>query len=743
MNDDKLIITIPSLVSQSSSHHANVDDCIQSLSVLSPPNVSKIQTVEQQHNYSTSTSNLQLFNDLLSNSSSSTLSGYSIGESIDLHNPYTSSTSSILSASSIMNILHHYQLFSNCSQTFLQEVISKMTMVTCIPGELIYLEGDQVMSNNLRYDESILSNEGSGAIVSISSQLNESSFTNVRNEFHSKAIHSTISNTKSQYVLYIILQGICEIHTRSHLSSIKADREIIFKDKVNISTSNNNENNVSASVPRKKRTNISFLQVGDVFGELVPHSIYIHKETIRTGSTGAKLLVLSAHDYHSIVLSLPQETISNTNNNPVYNQSPIIPSIIPQDHPLNKSSNNSLLSTISIPQLSELQHIHTIGMGSFGIVKLVRSTVTNALYALKCIPQHTTSEQTSNPHPSSSSSMEKWVLQHIQHPFLVSLITNYEDTQYNYLLTEYIAGGELFSLLAPPEEGGIGPILSIVHGRFIIASLVDALLYLHQSTLGILIYRDLKPENILFDKEGYIKLCDFGCTTSLLSRKDQRAMTLCGTPEYLAPEIIYTHLSESNGKDNSNKFRGTLGYTEMVDWWSLGILTYELFIGYTPFVMDDNNDHTISNESDNNNNNNSSNINTTKELSILSNPIIIFRRILKGKLNFPDTLMDYHVRDFIRQLLNPDPTRRLGSLSNDIRNHPWFTSSILPIKNKHLTVPGDTSLVQIDPLLYEPINWTILRNKQYQAPWKPNIISPEDTHYFQQDSDADDENKEI
>lgn len=147
------------------------------------------------------------------------------------------------------------------------------------------------------------------------------------------------------------------------------------------------------------------------------------------------------------------------------------------------------------------------------------------------------------------------------HPFITELITTFSDHDSLYMLLDYVPGGELFSYLRRhrrfPEEWA----------QFYAAEIVLVLEYLHDDQGGVA-YRDLKPENLLLDGQGHVKLVDFGFAKRLGSRDSRpvETYTLCGTPEYLAPEVI------------QNK-----GHTIAVDWWALGILIYEFLTGYPPF----------------------------------------------------------------------------------------------------------------------------------------------------------------
>ncbi len=145
---------------------------------------------------------------------------------------------------------------------------------------------------------------------------------------------------------------------------------------------------------------------------------------------------------------------------------------------------------------------------------------------------------------------ERFILARIRHPFIVDLYATFQDHLNIYMLLSYVPGGELFSHIRRAQR------FSADVTRFYLAIIVLALRYLHSFNI---IYRDLKPENLLLDTRGYLKIADFGFAKVV----DDRTWTLCGTPEYLAPEIIQ---SDGHGK--------------AVDWWACGILCYEMLVGY-------------------------------------------------------------------------------------------------------------------------------------------------------------------
>lgn len=207
---------------------------------------------------------------------------------------------------------------------------------------------------------------------------------------------------------------------------------------------------------------------------------------------------------------------------------------------------------------------------------------------------------------------ERIILERVRHPFIVELHATYQDQINVYMLLFYIPGGELFSHLRRAGR------FSADVTRFYLASIVLAIEYLHSRNI---IYRDLKPENLLLDRHGYLRIADFGFAKVV----QDRTFTLCGTPEYLAPEIV---LSQGHGK--------------AVDWWALGILGFEMLAGYPPFFDD--------------------------------HPLGIYEKILRGDIAFPSHI-DPFAKDLIRGLLTADRSKRLGNLrggAKDVMGHPWF-----------------------------------------------------------------------
>uniref|UniRef100_A0A8C4RCM5 cGMP-dependent protein kinase n=1 Tax=Erpetoichthys calabaricus TaxID=27687 RepID=A0A8C4RCM5_ERPCA len=241
---------------------------------------------------------------------------------------------------------------------------------------------------------------------------------------------------------------------------------------------------------------------------------------------------------------------------------------------------------------------------------------------------------------------EKRIMQEAHCDFIVRLYCTFRDSKYLYMLMEVCLGGELWTLLR--DRGSFDEATT----RFYTACVVEALAYLH--CRGI-IYRDLKPENILLDHCGYAKLVDFGFAKQIGFGK--KTWTFCGTPEYVAPEIIL------------NK-----GHDVSADYWSLGILIFELLSGSPPFSGPD--------------------------------PMKTYNVILRGidMVEFPKKITK-NSANLIKKLCRDNPSERLGNQKSglrDIQKHKWF----------------------------EGFNWEGLRKKTLLAAIVPNVNSPVDTSNF-------------
>lgn len=201
-----------------------------------------------------------------------------------------------------------------------------------------------------------------------------------------------------------------------------------------------------------------------------------------------------------------------------------------------------------------------MGVGSFGRVELVCDKEDpSIMYALKMQQKHNimTKKQLEN------CLNERKLLELCgAHPFICTLHATYQDKDLLYMLLECVKGGELFQLLKTSSHS-----MDLSSCHFYTACVVNALGYLHSNRI---IYRDLKPENLLIDADGYLKIVDFGFAKKLKKRAF-RTYTICGTPDYMAPEMLMN-----------------MGYDVSVDVWAVGVLIFEMICGYAPFSSDSN-----------------------------------------------------------------------------------------------------------------------------------------------------------
>jgi cGMP-dependent protein kinase len=300
-----------------------------------------------------------------------------------------------------------------------------------------------------------------------------------------------------------------------------------------------------------------------------------------------------------------------------------------QQNALNKTTSTETAPIKKI-LFKDLEKIRTIGTGTFGRVILVRHRPTNQAFALKCMQKVNIVET----HQQKNVLYEKGIIAECNHPFILKLFETYSDQNQLYMLFELVQGGELWSLLYEKSfrvPKGVCGSFDLPAVRFYAGIVAESLRYLQ--SLGVA-YRDLKPENLVIDSMGYLKVVDFGFAKHVPYYKNgvlqERSFTLCGTPEYLAPELV---LNKGHGK--------------AVDHWALGCLIYELIVGRTPFQHNNQNK--------------------------------IFETILQGRsqIKFPPKF-DIDAKDLVMKLLEPNPALRLGSLAGgmqDVLDHPFFTKA--------------------------------------------------------------------
>eukprot|EP00771_Trimastix_marina_P003883 gnl/Trimastix_PCT/595.p1 GENE.gnl/Trimastix_PCT/595~~gnl/Trimastix_PCT/595.p1 ORF type:complete len:494 (+),score=161.86 gnl/Trimastix_PCT/595:57-1484(+) len=307
------------------------------------------------------------------------------------------------------------------------------------------------------------------------------------------------------------------------------------------------------------------------------------------------------------------------------------------------SSTSTSTSSDAGPQSSKIslrdfELLRVVGKGSFGKVLQVRKKTDQKIYAMKILKKRELYARNQIEHTNT----ERAILASLSHPFMVRLHYAFQNRHKLYLVLDYANGGEIFFHLR--RAGRFPEVLA----TFYIAEVICTLDYLHKHDI---IYRDLKPENIMLDPEGHIKITDFGLSkvgiTSVGGMAGgQTTQTFCGTPEYLAPEILQG-----------------IGHGKAVDWWSVGILYYEMLTGLPPFYAQNRNE--------------------------------MYEKTIRGELSIP-SYISAEAQSFLRSILMQRPEDRLGSGptgGQEIKNHELF---------RHL-------------------DWEQLERRQIAPPFKPRL----------------------
>lgn len=332
---------------------------------------------------------------------------------------------------------------------------------------------------------------------------------------------------------------------------------------------------------------------------LYPGEQIVHPAAAQTGQNTTNVTAVSSSNItQSATSSLHSQQLQHVDVSKSAAEEAIRRSLLPERSTVSKGKYS----------LTDFSIMRTLGTGSFGRVHLVRSVHNGRYYAIKVLKKHQVVKMKQVEHTND----ERRMLKLVEHPFLIRMWGTFQDSKNLFMVMDYIEGGELFSLLRKSQRFP-NPV-----AKFYAAEVTLALEYLHSHDI---IYRDLKLENILLDRNGHIKITDFGFAKEVSTV----TWTLCGTPDYIAPEVITTK-----------------PYNKSVDWWSLGVLIFEMLAGYTPFYD--------------------------------STPMKTYEKILAGKIHYP-SFFQPDVIDLLTKLITADLTRRLGNLINgpaDIRNHPWF-----------------------------------------------------------------------
>ena len=299
----------------------------------------------------------------------------------------------------------------------------------------------------------------------------------------------------------------------------------------------------------------------------------------------------------------------------------------------------------SEPKISDFNLIKELGAGSFGRVLLVQHKITQAKYAIKAIDKRNKANIQEKPY----FRREIEIMYRVHHPNVVKLFGHFEDNNYCYFIMEYIGGGNIYALVPKSRSISTQQIASIMK------DVISAVYFLHHMHPKI-VHRDIKPENVLLDKGMVAKLTDFGWSNYM--QGDIKRTTVCGTPVYLAPEIINNQ-----------------GHDEHVDIWCIGVLLFELMAGYSPWQGDD--------------------VQTVRY------------NISRLKIRWPRD-MDRDAMDLISKILKYNPEERLSL--RQMLAHPFFTK-FFPNASSCLIKPDNSTQYRVFVVSKDnPLNWNPIFN---------------------------------
>jgi serine/threonine protein kinase len=301
--------------------------------------------------------------------------------------------------------------------------------------------------------------------------------------------------------------------------------------------------------------------------------------------------------------------------------------------------------------LGDFEIIKVLGSGAYGKVRMVRLKPTGGIFAMKSLSK----KKLADYGLVENTLAERDILMNASHPFLVSARYSFQTDTKVFMIMDYIQGGELLHRLKAESR------FSEDATRLYTAELVLAVEYLHSINL---VHRDLKPENVLFDEKGHCRITDFGLAKSRMKENDTTT-TFCGTPEYMAPEMVQRK-----------------PYTNSIDWWAVGILVFEMLVGYPPFAD--------------------------------SNLPRMYRMIVHAELAFPRDMSEV-AQSFISGMCQKEASQRLGSGPRgvaDIKDHPFF----------------------------QGIDWTKVLSQSLPMPWVPPKEDKTEASQFSLAARADDPN---
>lgn len=540
-------------------------------------------------------------------------------------------------------ILRKLPILSSLQASQLAKLARELKSVEYYTGELIYAEGDKGTSFYIiRYGTVSVANQGRvQAYLGEKCSFGEHGLLNEQLRINTvRAVERTSLLELTREALSIAVGSLAQVKQDrrtnilcnvplfaslpfKQLSAIaKAMETVIFKDGVSIVERGENADaffiiESGEAAVLNGDDELQRLHPGDYFGELALMRNEVRRATVK--AVGEVVVHKGGRQLFDRILAPLRSTLEQ-----------------------NAAKYTAFAPQRPIVTLKDLHQVACLGVGSFGKVLLVKYN--GKSYALKVMSKHKIVGMKLQRHLLR----EKQVLEECLSPFIVNLVSAFQDEGHVYFMMDLAMGGDFFTHLRTRQKS-----VTENAARFYVGCVVLALEYLHARNIA---FRDLKPENLLLEENGYLKLADFGFAKSVKSGK---SYTMCGTPEYLAPELVLQS-----------------GHNQAVDWWALGVLLYEILCGRTPFV------------------------DTQSKM---------FRKICDATPKFPKEV-SASARDLMRKLLSPVPSTRLGMLRGgvqDVKKHPWFAGfdwnglqrrQLSPPFTPSLRGPGDYSMLDILPL---------------------------------------------
>jgi len=549
------------------------------------------------------------------------------------------------SESAIIDVLQKIPIFADLDEVYYGKIADAMTEVSLSKGEQVIKKGDKGNTFYLiKSGEVKVSDIGTGESQFSDHLLKEKDFFGERSLLTGEARAATVTVSSHSATLLALSKEFFD-ETLGPLEGIIG--QLVIKrilTSVPVFASSQLESYETDELLRKTR--LTTFDRGAVIqeqSERVKESLFmIMKGSVTVSHTNGIIAVLKSGDYFGAENLEMDAAMTVERSKTMVVASPTIGAVCAELTRLSVLDVIRDLSRLGKPispvhtkldttiKFEDLKKHKILGMGTFGRVWLVTSRKTKKPYALKVLEK----QQILKHDQHKGVIREKNIMASLNHPLIVNLLNTYKDADHCFMLIELILGGELFSILHTNTHDGV----SVENSIFYSACILSSLIYMHERKIC---YRDLKPENVMIDADGYCVVVDLGFAKIV----PNKTYTLCGTPEYLAPEIILSK-----------------GHDKAVDIWAFGIILYEMIYGQSPFY------------------------------SRGIDQVAMFRRIVNGRFTFPEGGRgSSEARDIISKLIVRKAIERIGCNATheaDIFLHPFYDGvTIGKITRKEFVAP--------------------------------------------------------